>query len=772
MVIMAQFTKPLESATRKKVDLLLTNLGWVTDEFNKNCNVFTERPRTEEEQKKIKKKFPNGLFPDYVLYTSDDFTPIAIIEAKRLGQSLDDALKQAKDYAECLGIKIIFAIDGAMIEAKDVGTFNHLKVDGSLVTDLVNEKNLLRFHNEGAEIFSPEKVTYTKRELINIFSDANDLLREEGMREGIERFTEFSNLLFLKLISEIEDDREKNGESRRLEKRFCWDAFKNKKADEMLDHINKIILPRLVDKYNHSGDVFQSELKIKNSKNLKSIVDKLSPLELLNAESDVKGDAFEYFLKDSVSVGNDLGEYFTPRHIVKLITDLIDPKFKEKVYDPCCGTGGFLIQAFRHIKKKCKNTKENLKILEEETVWGHEITGTAKIAKMNMIIIGDGHTNISQIDSLEYPVKEQFDVVMTNFPFSQTTKYPALYGFTSKDANPVFLKHVINALTPTGRAGVVVPDGLLFDKSKEYVDIRKILLTTCNVLAIIQLDPFVFKPYTGQPTSIVIFEKGRQTKKVWFFDIINDGFKKTGSKKGRPPIKDNDIPLLRETWNEKLDSFSSFSVSFDAIVNNNYKLTLNSYKKKTTYRTPIKLLSELCEPPIIGGTPSRNNPACYDGENLWVKIGDMGDKIITDTEEKITDEGIKKSSTKKIPIGTLLFSFKLTIGRVGFAGKELYTNEAIAALIPKDKTDKYLSEYLYCILPTLDYSPFAQRATKGHTLNSDTIGDVEVPYPNEQTRIKIISACRKYENKAEKLKIAMNHISDQEKQYLRQIIFK
>ena len=301
------------------------------------------------------------------------------------------------------------------------------------------------------KFFSPERVTHTKRELINIFSEANDLLREEGMREGIERFTEFSNLLFLKLISEIEEDRESNGEQRRLDKRFCWEAFKDKDPVEMLDYINKIILPELVGKYNHSGDVFQSKLKITNPNNLKNIVDKLSSLKLLNTESDVKGDAFEYFLKDSVSVGNDLGEYFTPRHVVKLITDLVDPKFQERVYDPCCGTGGFLIHAFRHIKNKCKLSKENLKILEEKTVWGREITGTAKIAKMNMILIGDGHTNISQMDTLENPIKEEFEIVLTNFPFSQKTKYSYLYGFKNKDANPIFLQHVINALRDNGR---------------------------------------------------------------------------------------------------------------------------------------------------------------------------------------------------------------------------------------------------------------------------------------------------------------------------------
>ncbi len=760
-------TTPLESATRKKIDLILNNLGWKTDEFGKDCNVFTERPKTIEEQKKIKAVFPKGKFPDYVLYTSDTFSPIAIIEAKRLGQSLEQALKQAKEYADCLGIRIVFAIDGAIIEAREAKGLSPLKIDGSLVTDLLNEKTLLRFHKEGAEIYSPKQITYTKRELINIFSDANDLLREEGMREGIERFTEFSNLLFLKLISEIEDDREKNGEPRRLDKKYCWDAFKDKKADEMLDYINKIILPQLVDKYNHSGDVFQSQLKIKNANNLKRIVDKLSSLSLLNAESDVKGDAFEYFLKDSVSVGNDLGEYFTPRHIVKLITDLVDPKFNEKVYDPCCGTGGFLIQAFRNIKKKCKNTKENIKVLEEQTVWGREITGTAKIAKMNMIIIGDGHTNITQVDSLEHPINGDFDVVMTNFPFSQTTKYSTLYGFKNKDANPVFLKHVIDALNSKGRAGVVVPDGLLFDKSKEYVDIRKILLTKCNVVAIIQLDPFVFKPYTGQPTSILIFEKGSQTKNVWFFDLIYDGFKKTGSIKGRPAISDNDIPSLRALWNDKANSVRSFSVDFATIEKNNYKLTMNSYKTRTSYKCPIKLLNDLCESPIIGGTPARKDPSYWEGDNLWVKISDMKDKVIEDTEEKITNEGIENSSTKKISVGTLLFSFKLTIGRVGFAGKELYTNEAITALVPLNKQDKSLAEYLYYVLPTIDYIPFAQRATKGYTLNSDTIGDVEVPYPDEKARIKLIDECRKYESKKDSLKSALNALSKEEQEFVK-----
>jgi len=250
---------------------------------------------------------------------------------------------------------------------------------------------------------------------------------------------------------------------------------------------------------------------------------------------------------------------------VKLIVNLIDPKFGEKIYDPCCGTGGFLIQAFKDIKKKCKLTKETIKKLEEDTVWGREITETAKTAKMNMIIIGDGHTNVKLMDSLMNPVKNEYDVVVTNIPFSQKTKYSHYYGFSTKDANPIFLKHIIDSLKEDGRAGVVVPDGLLFDKKEEYIKLRKLLLETCNLNALIQLDPYVFKPYTGQPTNILIFQKGKQTEKVWFFDVVNDGFKKTTSKKGRPSIKENDLPSLREAWLDKLTTSKSFFIDFETI---------------------------------------------------------------------------------------------------------------------------------------------------------------------------------------------------------------
>ena len=717
----AILTSPLESATRIKINNWLANLGWIIDENNPRCNCFTERARTVEENKKFK-----GSKPDYVLYSSETLEPIAIIEAKRTGESLEKALEQGiEKYARPLNIKIVFVTDGLFIQGYHLEDKDFLYYNSELVTEFLPEKRLNLFIEGGSKIFSEKKVTHSKVELIKIFEEANDILRKDGLSEGRERFTEFSNLLFLKLISDIETHREEIGESRKLEKMYCWDEFKDKNSNELYEYINKIVLPRFEKEYNHTSDIFNKKLLINKSENLREIVARISKIgNLLDTNSDIKGDAFEYFLKNSISVGNDLGEYFTPRHIVKLMVELLDLKFEETIYDPCCGTGGFLIEAFKNIKNKCKNTPKNIDILENQTVFGREISTTSRIAKMNMIIMGDGHNNIEQKDSLEYPLKEQYDVVLTNFAFSQKTDYGSYYNFDTTDANPIFIKHIYDSLKKDGRCAVVVPEGLLFDTKKEYVRIRKLLIEQANVIAVIRLHGFVFKPYTGQPTSILIFEKGNVTEKVWFFDVQEDGFKQTGSIKGRRKIQADDLILLRQSWKEKMNTEKSFTVDVKEIISNNYQLSLSNYLKKQTASKTIKL-KELTKDGkiIIGFTPDRNDDAYwFGGKNIWVKVGDITDEMYIDnSSEKITDLGIKPA--KLLPKDTLLFSFKLTIGKVAIAETPLYTNEAIAGLIIEDPI---IRKYLYYILPTLDYE--TNRATKGETLNKDSVGNIEIPF--------------------------------------------
>ena len=742
-------TRAAETATRKRIDSVLSHLGWDIDERSSTCNVFTERAKTKEQNDAF-----GGKRPDYVLYEPGTDRPVAIIEAKRPGVTLGKAIEKASTaYAEPLGVNVVFATDGSLVESFDRRSGEPLLLDDEPVTDLIPADLLLRFVEDGPKLYTPTKALHTKQELIRVFAEANDLLRKEGLREGIERFSEFSNLLFLKLISEIEAEREANGEKRRLEKRYCWETFSTKPGDEMLDYLNDTVLPRLVGSYNHSGDVFQTSLQIASGSTLKEIVDELSKLTLLNADTDVKGDAFEYFLRHSVTVGNDLGEYFTPRHIVRLLVELIDPRYEETVYDPCCGTGGFLIEAFHHIAQKVKPTKKTRKVLEEETIYGRELTGTARIAKMNMILAGDGHTNIVQMDALSEPVDEEYDVVLTNFPFSQETNYGDLYGLDTEDANPVFLKHALDACKDGGRIGVVVPEGMLFDEKSQCVAVRRYLVENCELHAVVALNEYVFRPYTGQPTSLLVMTKGSPTKSVWFFDVEEDGFKKTASKKGRPPQEGrNDLVELRSIWTEKPDTDLSFSVDIDRIRDNNYKLSMSSYREREEGSDwlPLGGNDGVCDV-RLGATPSTSTREYWGGPHPWVTISDMTSRYVNKTERSITDAGVADSSVKLLPKGTVLLSFKLTIGKVAIAGRDLYTNEAIAGLVPKSdlpEDKQVLPEYLYHILPALNLRAYMQPAAKGKTLNKGILESIRIPVPSKKEQQAFIKRMNDQEAKA------------------------
>ena len=202
---MPKLNKPKETSTRIATDTILANLGWRLDEALPDCNVFTERCKTAQQNKLLL-----GNEPDYVLYRSNSDQPIAVIEAKRGGQSMAQALADAnRKYAEPLSVDILFVTDRTIVQSHDRRTGLSLRIDDEPVTDFLSEKQLLRFIDEGPDVHTSAKITLSKKELIAVFADANELLRKEGLREGVERFTEFSNLLFLKLISEIEADRER-----------------------------------------------------------------------------------------------------------------------------------------------------------------------------------------------------------------------------------------------------------------------------------------------------------------------------------------------------------------------------------------------------------------------------------------------------------------------------------------------------------------------------------------------------------------------------------
>jgi len=792
-----KFTKPLESSTRIKINNWLTNLNWNLDDEDNKCNVFTERTKTTEQKKKLK-----GKFPDYVLYKSGTDEPLAIIEAKRKGQSIEKAIEQAINlYAKPLNIDIIFAIDGAFIKSWSIKANDELYLDEHKLIELISEERLLRYTQEGNSITeATAEVKHTREELVKIFKWANDLLRKEGLR-NLDRFVEFSNILFIKIISEIEDDREKRGLSRHLKKSICWDSFSNMEDEEaMLNYVNDSVLKKgLAKEYNHSDDIFQEKLKIQNPSTLKAIVKKISPLKLINTESEIKGDAFEYFLKNLAS-GNDLGEYFTPRHIVKLMVELLQPKLGEKILDPFCGTGGFLIEVFRYLKRGVSEKDEKLlNILKEKTLFGVELTDTYKISKMNMIITGDGHNNIVRSDTakkdyydkfienerkdeekkkfLEKFKKEKADIVLSNIPYGQETDFSNLYEVPSNSGDSIFMQNIFWALKEGGTAGIIIPEGLLY--RIEHKAFRKYLLSKCEVKSIISLPSGVFYPYTGVKTSIIIFTKGSPTKQVWYFDVKNDGFEL--NKKRKKLFGKNDIDLLREVWTEKQENRERdyFYVNIKDIIDNDFKLSIKFYQKnkleynddlqkldrlkligKDIYKKtselkkekemfdlekyPTKKVKDICN--ILSGFAFKSK--FFNSNNRGKSLIRIRDIQKGFTETSYTGEYDNRYLTKK---GDLLIGMDGEFNVVIWKSENELINQRVARI--RDFNSEFIKEYVFYILKKRlkeieEETPYS---TVKH-ISTKQISDIEIPFAPKEIQKKIAENIRAIEEVKELVK--------------------
>lgn len=583
----------IEQDTRYIIDSNLTNKGWVLDIQNPDKNVYFEsdilRLIDNSKLKKSKKR------PDYVLIDNPKNKKIiGVIEAKAGGTDLEKALDQATKYAEILDAPLIFAMNNGYCQTRHLYTQKPLFINENEVNELIRQKEALKFLEEKSnEIYTIDKnVIVSRHELINVFNNLNNTLRAEGLRAGIERLTEFANILFLKLYTE-------NNEADNI-----WNSLKNTDNDLLLATFNSS-LKIIEDRY--GAEVFSTP-QITNPETLKDIIYKLDKLKLSTIDTDIKGDSFEYFLRQATATNNDLGEYFTPRHIVKTIVNLVNPKFKETIYDPFCGTGGFLTEAFNHIKDNTIiDTQEDEERLRKNTIFGGEITTNAKLAKMNMILHGDGHSGVHKIDSLVNPIYGEYDVVITNMPFSQKiTKTvwneeekkeeekniisPLYYNGIAKDSgDAVCVLHCFKALAKKGRMALIVPEGFLFDV--KFKNVRKFLIENSILKTIISLPQGVFLPYTGVKTNILYFtdcHNGKTKNDIWYFDVKNDGYSLDNH---REKIKKDDLKKIDYVNFEKLEDIISIGfelIELEEIKNNNYNLVLKKYIKNT-YKSKYKL---------------------------------------------------------------------------------------------------------------------------------------------------------------------------------------
>ncbi len=718
----------------------LVNKAWVVDGENKLKNVYFQKPKTAEQRNKLQ-----GKKPDYILYQTGSDQIIAIIEAKKYGSNLEVALKQATEYAKLLDCPLIFATNGAYCETRFVASDKELILNGEEVRELLREKEILAFleanNNEAWTI--PLEVKLSREKLISIFKNLNDVLRAEGIRAGIERFSEFANILFLKLLSENDS-------------KSWWHSIKGQANDDIIGYINSHVMGQIQAKY--GGDVF-TPISIKNPSTLRHIIDAIDPLILSTIDSDIKGDAFEYFLEKTTSTENDLGEYFTPRNIVRTIINIIEPKFGETIYDPFCGTGGFLTESFNYIKENTiiKNPEE-LTTLKHHTLYGREITTTARIAKMNMILHGDGHSGVQQLHSLENPdyyvnqaTKEsiKFDVIVTNIPFSQditkkimqngkTVKEnhiaPLYYsGLAKNNGDAICVLHALRNLKEGGRMALVVPEGFLFRKT--LANVRQFLLSKAKLQAVISLPQGVFLPYTGVKTDILYFtdaHKANNQKEYWFYEVANIGFTLDNHKRKIKGINDldkiesSDINRIdkKPQLQDKMLELGFELVNMEKVKNNHYSLVGKIYRKEKSYNGEWKMvkLGEVCD--FLSGYAFKSDNFSIEFEHETLPVVRIGD-IQENSESIELKESIyhKRSNFDQFLVkkGDLLISMTGaknnglgSVGKVGIYNLAINAllNQRVGRLRPKSNINLSI-KYIWYILQFKKFRQYCHSIARG-----------------------------------------------------------
>ena len=375
-----------------------------------------------------------------------------------------------------------------------------------------------------------------------------------------------------------------------------------------------------------------AQLMIQKPSLLVSAVNMIEELPL--AQGDTKGDLYEYLLSKLTTAGIN-GQFRTPRHIISLMVDLMEPEPTWVIGDPACGTGGFLVSVMEHLRKKY--TSREGRIVEKsngeqqvtytgdllEPYRAHIQSGMfhgfdfdvtmLRIAAMNLMLHGVDTPDIHYQDTLSNNFPERFpryasdcfDLILANPPFKgsldEQDVHPSLTGkVKTKKTELLFLMLMLRMLKLGGRCAVIVPDGVLFGSSNAHVAARKLLVEENQLEAVVKLPAGVFKPYAGVSTAILVFTKGGRTTDVWFYDVQADGFSLDDK---RDAVETNDLPDVRARWakrNLKKDTDRkdrAFFVPKAEIAENKYDLSLNRYKEivheEVEYDPPKNILARL-----------------------------------------------------------------------------------------------------------------------------------------------------------------------------------
>ena len=470
----------------------------------------------------------------------------------------------------------------------------------------------------------------TRETLANEIWRACDILRRDNNCGGIMEYIEhLSWLLFLRFLDAQEEEWETQAKLEGkpyqpiIEHPYRWRdwAKKDWPADDLLSFVHGKLIPYL---QNLGGDPLRDTIRsvfaertvivCASGYNLKDVIQIIDGIDF-HSQDDIftVSQVYEELLRRLGSENRLAGEFYTPRPVVRFIVELVDPKIGETVYDPACGTCGFLVQASLHMRKH-ERTIEDHRTLQERTFYGQEKKPLpALLGLMNMVLHGVTSPHIVRKNTLEENIRqvtERYDVIMTNPPFGgkEGRHIQQNFPIKSQATELLFLQHIMKKLKPRdgARCGMVVPEGTLF-RGGAFAAVKRDLLEEFNLHTIVSLPPGTFAPYSDVKTALIFFERPGPTKEIWYYELpLPEGMKRFS--KGNP-IQDEHFAEARKLWRawdayrkgkgprEACLSEHSWIVSAEEIKKKGYDLTARNPNRKEveTLPPPTEILASLLE---------------------------------------------------------------------------------------------------------------------------------------------------------------------------------
>lgn len=509
---------------------------------------------------------------DIVIYEDDELKkPYIVVECKKDGVSdaeFKQAIEQAFGNANSLRAKYATVIAGTTRTAFDVAGFKPREREKNVISDLPVKYGKTPKYKFFKAVESKDLKIVTREDLLKALSKAHDTVWQGGKLAPTTAFDEVAKLLFCKLQDEKEDTHKG--------KPYKFQIGTYETATEVFTRINDIY-QRAKKK---DAEVFKDDIRLDEGV-VYSVVEHLQSINFSKTDLDTKGVAFERFMEDFFK--GKMGQFFTPREIIRFCVQMLNPKTSDLILDPACGSGGFLLNAMDYIRLWAEEKYDDFEAWQVwhnfamKNLYGIEINDQiARICKMNMIIHDDGHTNIISTDSLQNPsfiinmhkeIKQnKFDLILTNPPFGATvksTEKPYLDDYSlgknkkNQKSEILFIERCLHFLRPGGRIAIVLPDGILTNSSLQYV--RDYIMQNSQILAVISLPQFSFSHFgAGVKSSLVFLRKPKKNETIGKYLIFMGiaeriGYDATGR---HDPI--NDLDTIYQEYQKFTKNPSSY----------------------------------------------------------------------------------------------------------------------------------------------------------------------------------------------------------------------